>query len=65
MREDDAPADSGIDEPTPPSPEESATAPDIGIAEIDIEEGSTAEEAAGRAEWCPGPAGAVWRWNLT
>lgn len=59
MREDDAP---GIDELIPPRPEESARALDIGIPEIDMEEGST---AAGRAEWCPGPAGAVWRWNFT
>lgn len=60
MREDDVP-DNGIDEPIPPRPEESARVPDMGIPVIDMEEGSTAEEAAGRAEWCPGPTGAVWR----
>lgn len=68
MREDDAdgsPEDNGSDEFIPPRPEERARALDMGIPEMDIEEGSTGAAAAGREEWCPGPAGAVWRWNLT
>lgn len=65
MREDETPEDNGTDELIPPRPEESARALEMDIPEIDIEEGSTAAEAAGREEWCPGPAGAVWRWNFT